>query len=416
MHRSNEKEDLSLIRRKAEKKLLEQSKLIEELSVFDLKYLVNELGTHQIELEMQNEELRRTQKELEVSQSRYQELYDLAPVGYFAFDEKGFIREVNLTGASMLGTERGLLIGKRIYQFVDSSDQDTFYLYLRSIFKLKAKETLEIKLKRADGSIFYAQMESASMGTDYCNSILSDITRRKSTEMELQISTRQLHQLTAHLQSVREEERTNIARDIHDDLGQAMTALKMDLSEMEEQLLTNRGIEKLAELVKADLEIVKASIQSVQRICTQLRPNLLEHFGLGAALEWQAEEFQKRYGIECKVNLIPADIIVDEEYSTVLFRIFQEALTNVQRHAKATKITTSLSDQGDSTILQIADNGVGIDKENLSKSNSFGLMGMRERVQILNGELRITGSQKTGTTITVIIPKNKEEQSLKPAG
>jgi signal transduction histidine kinase len=133
---------------------------------------------------------------------------------------------------------------------------------------------------------------------------------------------------------------------------------------------------------------------------------MLDHLGLGAALEWQAEEFQRRNAIECVVNLVPDDITVDEKFVTSLFRIFQESLTNVLRHAKATKVKATLSNQGNNIVFEIADNGVGITMENLSKTGSFGLLGMRERVQICNGEVRITGSQGAGTTITVIIPKD----------
>ena len=229
--------------------------------------------------------------------------------------------------------------------------------------------------------------------------------RRKAVK-ELRKSHEQLRNLAAHLQTVREEERTWIAREIHDELGQALTALKMDLSMMGKKLTTTQGIETLPELVNADLDLVDATIQIVKRLCSQLRPPLLDHLGLGAALEWQAEDFQKRNAVECIVRLVPADITVDKKYSTSLFRIFQESLTNVLRHAKATKVRATLSDKVDSIILEIEDNGVGITTENLAKANSFGLLGMRERVQICNGEVRIIGIKNAGTTITVVIPKD----------
>ena len=228
---------------------------------------------------------------------------------------------------------------------------------------------------------------------------------------ELKESHKQLRNLAAHLQSAREEERTWIAREIHDELGQTLTALKMDLSVMNKKLSTNQGLETLPELVKADLQLVNATINTVKRLCKELRPALLDHLGLGAAIEWHAQEFQKRSGIECEVNLIPYDITVDRKYSIALFRIFQESLNNVLRHAKATKVVTNLSAQGGSVILEIADNGVGIKDEQLPKADSFGLLGMRERVKICNGEMRITAGQNGGTTITVIIPKDGEHNS-----
>lgn len=236
------------------------------------------------------------------------------------------------------------------------------------------------------------------------------LERRKAVK-ELRISHEQLRNLAAHLESAREEERTWIAREIHDELGQTLTALKMDLSVMEKKVAANQGIETLEELIKADLMLVNDTIKTVKRLCTELRPSVLDHLGLGAAIEWQAQEFQKRSGIECEVNLIPYDIIVDGKHSIALFRIFQESLSNVLRHAQATKVTATLSDQGDSIMLDITDNGVGITEEHMSKANSFGLLGMRERVQICDGEFRISGSPNAGTTITVIIPKDMEKNS-----
>jgi len=190
----------------------------------------------------------------------------------------------------------------------------------------------------------------------------------------------------------------------------------MDLSVIEKKLATNQGIETLPELVKADLQLVNSTINTVKRLCTELRPAILDHLGLGAAIEWQAREFQKRSGIECEVNIVPDDITVDGKHSIALFRIFQESLSNVLRHAKATKVKATLNDRGDSILFEIADNGVGITKEQMSKADSFGLLGMRERVQICNGEMRIAGSQNSGTTITVTIPKDGETHSPEQPG
>ncbi len=234
------------------------------------------------------------------------------------------------------------------------------------------------------------------------------LERRKALKA-LKLSHEQLRNLAAHLESAREDERTWIAREIHDELGQTLTALKMDLSVMDKKVLTNQGIETLSELIRADLKLVNETIKTVKRLCTELRPSVLDHLGLGAAIEWQAQEYQKRSGIECEVNLVPYDIIVDGKFSSALFRIFQESLSNVLRHAQATKVTVTLSDQDSIVMLEITDNGVGITEEHLSKANSFGLLGMRERVQICNGELWISGSQNAGTTIRVIIPKDRQK-------
>jgi signal transduction histidine kinase len=226
--------------------------------------------------------------------------------------------------------------------------------------------------------------------------------RRKAVE-ELRKSHDQIRYLAAHLQSTREEERTYIAREIHDELGQIMTAIKMDVALMKKRYSDHEGI---FEKTSATLNLIDASIKSIKKICTELRPAMLDHLGLGAAIEWQAQEFQKRSGIECEVTLNPDVVTIARDQSTALFRIFQEALTNVHRHSKATKVRVTLSEREDSVILEIADNGIGLTEKQFSKANSFGLLGMRERVHILNGQLQISGSQNRGTIITVLIPRD----------
>jgi len=230
--------------------------------------------------------------------------------------------------------------------------------------------------------------------------------RMKALE-ELRKSHEQLRNLAAHLESVREEERINIARDIHDEIGQIMAKIKMDVVWMKEKYADHKGI---AEKALSMLDIINSSIKSVKRICTELRPSMLDHLGLEAAIEWQAEEFQKRSGIECEVKLNQDDIKLDRDQSTALFRIFQEALTNIHRHSKAKQVRVKLSEQENSIRLEIADNGIGITEEQFAKANSFGLLGMRERMHILNGEIKIKCGQNGGTTITVLMPRDGGKQ------
>ena len=232
------------------------------------------------------------------------------------------------------------------------------------------------------------------------------VAREKAVE-ELRMSHEQLRHLAAHLQSVREEERAGVAREIHDELGQALTALKMDLSWVAENVRDEAVVMQL----KDDIAIVDITVQTVKRLCTELRPALLDHLGLGAAIEWQAQEFQKRSGIVSKVSITPDEIAVDISLAAALFRIFQEALTNILRHAEATKVDVELSEYDDHLMLIIADNGVGITREQMSKANSFGLLGMRERVYGWQGEVHIEGSHKKGTVITVTIPKVRESST-----
>ncbi|MGH7450206.1 MAG: PAS domain S-box protein [bacterium] len=187
---------------------------------------------------------------------------------------------------------------------------------------------------------------------------LSATFRRKQAEQELRNSREQLRNLSTYLQSAREEERTHIAREIHDELGQTLTALKMDLSWVGKHL--SADCEPLHEKTKTMVKLVDTTIQTVQRISAELRPGLLDNLGLAAAIEWQAKEFRDRTGIACEVTCLPDDIVIDRERSTAIFRIFQEALTNVARHAEATRIVIKIRQETHTLLLKVRDNGKGI--------------------------------------------------------
>jgi PAS domain S-box-containing protein len=247
-----------------------------------------------------------------------------------------------------------------------------------------------------------------------------DATERKRIEQELNkhreeleelVATRteslresreQLRALSAHLQSLREQERTHIAREIHDELGQALTVLKMDAFWLAQNVPNNE--KALLDKTTAMLKLVDNTVQSVKKISTELRPGLLDDLGLASAIEWQAEEFQKHTGIECNPSIFIEDIGLDKEYSTAVFRIFQETVTNVIRHAEATKLTVKLEERNGEIILTVTDNGKGIGKEDISKAGAFGLMGIRERAHALGGKMEIEGIPGKGTTLTVTIP------------
>lgn len=237
--------------------------------------------------------------------------------------------------------------------------------------------------------------------------VIRDITERKQTEEAIRKNQEQLRNLAAYLQKVGETERTNIAREIHDELGQALTVLKMDLS-----LLRRKWPEDsttLYERTEAMLTLIDKTIQSVKKISTELRPGLLDDLGLSAAIEWQSDEFQKRTGIRCTVTTDPPDITLDRERNTAIFRILQETLTNVARHAEATEVNILLQKNIDQIELRVVDNGKGITEEQLSNPTSFGLLGIRERVTIFGGTITIAGIHGKGTTVIVRIPAQDQE-------
>jgi signal transduction histidine kinase len=233
-----------------------------------------------------------------------------------------------------------------------------------------------------------------------------DITERKRIDIELEESREQMRSLALHLQTVREGERIRIARDIHDELGQILSVFKLDFSWINKRLREDQ--KPLIGKIKEVSELVDGAIDSVQRICSELRPTLLDDVGIVAGMEWQAGELQNRTGIECKVSLELDDVSLDKNVSIDIFRIFQEALTNVVRHAGATRIDARVKVDNDKLILEIQDNGRGINEDEISGSKSFGLMGMRERVYSWGGELHINGIAGKGTTILVSVPLDEK--------
>ena len=219
----------------------------------------------------------------------------------------------------------------------------------------------------------------------------------------LKESEDKLRRLAAHLISVREEERAHIAREIHDELGQVLTGIKMEVGWLQKRLKEPQLLEKTESMSK----LIDSTVQTVRKIATGLRPEMLDDMGLVAAVGWQAKEFQKRTGIRCRVKLPPETVKLDIDVSTTSFRIFQEILTNVARHARATRVDIELGGNESELSLQVVDNGVGIQEDELTGKKSLGLLGMQERALLFGGDVRISGSPGHGTRVSVNIPLRK---------
>lgn len=229
--------------------------------------------------------------------------------------------------------------------------------------------------------------------------VFDDITERKGQEEQLQQLLGQLRSLAARVQRTREDEGARVAREIHDELGQALTAIKMELSVLVHDLPAERERRS-----KDIFELVDGTIQSMRRICTELRPAILDNLGLVDAIEWAAGEFAGRTGIRCTLDLPPDEIVINQECTVALFRIFQETLTNVARHANATEINVRLAKEEGKLALEVHDNGKGASEERISSCSSLGILGMRERALLVGGEFIITGRLGEGTIVRVSIP------------
>ena len=231
---------------------------------------------------------------------------------------------------------------------------------------------------------------------------IAALTEQKRAEEELRKSHEQLRDLSMHLQSAVEEERKRIAREIHDELGQELSLLQLELGLVESELSAKQ--KETREKTRSMSKLIDSAIKSVQRISSDLRPTLLDNLGIGAAVEWQTKEFQRRTKIKCEVTVDPPEIKLDQDRSTAFFRILQEALTNIARHARATRVHVYLREQEHRVELTVRDNGIGISQEPISDSRSFGLVGMRERVYQFGGSVVISGKPGKGTQVSVIIP------------
>jgi two-component system, NarL family, sensor histidine kinase UhpB len=233
----------------------------------------------------------------------------------------------------------------------------------------------------------------------------SERAERRRAEERLKKSHEQLRRLSMYLQHVREDERIRISRQVHDELGQALTGLKMDLYWLSSRL--PKQLRSVREKTKTMSAHIDTTIQTVRQISTELRPGILDDLGLVPAIEWQASEFQKRTGIKSEVVSEVGEGILDEELNTAFFRIFQESLTNIARHANATRVDVRLWEADSTLCMDVKDNGRGISEGELSNTRSLGLLGMRERAALLKGELTVSGAPGQGTTVSVRIPRQR---------
>ena len=529
---------------------------IARMSPEEKQQLVHELQVHQIELEMQNEELRRAQAELAQSRDRFNHLYDFAPVGYVTLDPDGTVLEANLTLATMLGVERSQLVGGKFTRFVARESQDALYLHQHAMLGDDAQKACDLSLRRPDRRTFAARMETISIrdgvsgachyrsaiidttehnkaeqalreseerfrgtfdnaavgiahvapdgrwlkvndklcqivGYDrqqllaktfqdithtddvsanlallqralageiqtyalehryirndgsavwvnlttsllrepqtqaplFFISVVENITKRKRAEdelrrfaedlerrvaertVELMASQEQLRALAERTHKLQEEERAQLARELHDEFGAAFTALKVDLHWIMARLPKSvDGVEEKAQVMS---DLIDNSVESVRRTASLLRPRLLDDFGLVAAIDWQTAEFQRRTGIQC-VTRLPDEIDLDQALSTALYRILQETLTNVARHAKATRVHVGLQIDGGKVLLDVQDNGIGFDPEMAMNDRSFGLFGVQERAYAFGGQVRFESRPLHGATVMVEIPLERK--------
>jgi PAS domain S-box-containing protein len=266
--------------------------------------------------------------------------------------------------------------------------------------------SIEAPLVTKDGRLIPFLLTGAkfeSNGKKYLMGVGTDITDRKRTEMELQLSYEKLQQLSQYTEKARESERKMIARELHDELGQALTSVKIDLSIIKQHISddkVNLRIDKMSDLVSE-------TIETIQRITSQLRPEIIDDLGLNAAIKWYTKEFAERNGIEIFLDM-DSEIAISPDDSLALFRIMQESLTNVARHSKANHVVIKLIHENGIVNFRISDNGIGISDNEINAKKSFGIIGIKERASSLTGTCEIYSENGHGTIINLIFPLNKK--------
>ena len=358
--------------------------------------------------------IKKTQEALVNQKKHYRALFDLSPSGIIVEDTNGNIIEVNDAYCKTTGYTREELIGKNIKIMVDQEQLSRINNNIIEILsgKILTHEVINI---HKDGSCRNLELRETVIrlmnGRMGILSVSNDITERKRVFEELQKSRQEYRSLSAHLQKIREEERASIAREMHDELGQVLTSLKMNIAFTRRELEESNSIEMknkiLREFQLMNLTIDKA-VSQVRKLITQLRPELLDKLGLIAALEWYSEEYRKSTKINCVFTSESEELFLNHDMELAIFRIVQEAMTNAAKHSDAKSVQILLGKREDKLSIEIIDDGKGILETELDGTTSFGLMGMRERANLIGGNLELFGAAGKGTTVRLVIGDYKQ--------
>lgn len=339
---------------------------------------------------------------LRESEAKFSAAFHTSPAALVIVDTDGRIVEVNQAFCDLIRYAREEIIGKTsseigiVTEDARQTIVDTFEDNGRRL------RNVGLTIHAKDGSQHEVMLSAVHVwlnGVPHRLSTMVEVTERNRSERMLQVQAGQLRALSVRLQKAREEERAMVARDLHDQIGQILTAIKMDVAWAANHTSESGAVQNR---LKTTVDLISEGVQSVRKICTELRPGVLDDLGLSAAIEWQANEFTSRTGITCFVTVPPDDLDLNGETSIALFRIFQEALTNVARHANANSVQASLRQDDAHVLLQVHDDGRGI--SHVEVASSLGILGMKERAQGCGGEVSVCGKPGEGTTVTVRIP------------
>ncbi|WP_082439494.1 MULTISPECIES: PAS domain-containing sensor histidine kinase [unclassified Massilia] len=315
----------------------------------------------------------------------------------------------NPAAAVLFGTTVEAMVGSPLTRWVESAegaaDAEEPLDYFRAGSGRAGRRATDYAVTglRADGQRFPVEgsISRGNDGASFYTIIMRDVSERQRVQDKLTRSHDQLRQLSAALQTIREEERTHIARELHDDLGQILASLRMDLTLLQQ---TDGIPDDSLHLMRGMEQNLLTAITSLRRIATNLRPRALDEGGLYFALKGLCDDFVERYNIPCTLLADEAELRLDDAASTAIFRIVQEALTNIARHAQASSVTMTLFRSNSELLVTIRDDGRGIRPEDMEKAESLGLIGMRERVWAMHGEISVSADEPPGTRIDIVLP------------
>ncbi|HEX7907537.1 MAG TPA: response regulator [Paraburkholderia sp.] len=359
-----------------------------------------ELASANARLQAQIDERRRADARLQASEARFRAIVETSPVPLCITSmPEGRILYTNEPLRELFGMDEGMAANIADF-YVNPMEREHLVHHLRTEGSLS---NTEVQFRRPDGVRFWA-MATARVAT-YGESPaiyvgLNDITGRKQMEQELLESREQQRELSAYMEAIREEERKRIAMEIHDELGQLLTALKMDVSLLRMRLDYDPEAAKKADDMRG---LVEGTIWMVRNVASHLRPAAL-NFGIVSALEWLVEDFIRRNGIAAELRIAGGEPTLSDTYATAVFRIVQASLTNVARHAHATRVDVMLVSTAAKLELQVRDDGCGFDQQAASRAYSYGLLGMNERARLIGGSLSIDSAPGAGTTVSIHIP------------
>ncbi len=345
------------------------------------------------------------EERLAASEQQYRLLFRYASDAILLFDEASeSIEDANYASEMLFGYTAEELKAMSILELSAEPEKTKETITRLRKERLRLLSIPKRLFRRKDGSVFAGEVSIGIYtvkNRHKCIVSIRDITRRLKQEERLKQSEQKLRKLTLHLQKVREEERARIAREIHDELGQLLTAVKIEISSLLNRLDNPQA---LLRPINKTLGLINSTLNTVKRLSMELRPSVLDHLGIVAAMEWYIEEYEERTGIICHFRASPSSIELPQQVSLSLFRVLQEALTNVARHSKATEVEVNLTLKQRGLLMGIRDNGIGIRREEIEAPDSFGILGIKERIRELGGTVMIEGKSGKGTLIMIELP------------